>query len=92
MTQESCMACWKLRSRYCNGNSAIQEKQQAPQIEFRAIKFNLPWAPYRNSESLSLHKETVRDINFWKEFLDMMAENRFNVLSLWSQHPYQLYG
>jgi hypothetical protein len=71
-----------------NGSTSIQEKQVAPRVDFRAIKFNLPWAPYRNSEALSLHKETVRDINFWKEFLDMMAENRFNALTLWSQHPY----
>jgi len=71
-----------------NGNTTILEKQVAPRMDFRAIKFNLPWASYRNSEALSLHRETVRDINFWKEFLDMMAENRFNALTLWSQHPF----
>ncbi len=77
-----------LKEQLENGSTSIQEKQVAPRVDFRAIKFNLPWAPYRNSEALSLHKETVRDINFWKEFLDMMAENRFNALTLWSQHPY----
>ncbi len=71
-----------------NKATSIHEKQATPRMDFRAIKFNLPWASYRNSEALSLHKETVRDINFWKEFLDMMAENRFNTLTLWSQHPF----
>jgi hypothetical protein len=32
--------------------------------------------------------ETVRDLNFWRAFLDMMAENRFNTLTLWNLHPY----
>ena len=77
-----------IQEQLVNGNTTINEKQESPRVTFRAIKFNLPWASYRNSEALSLHRETVRDINFWKEFLDMMAENRFNALTLWSQHPF----
>jgi len=77
-----------IEEQIANGHTSILEKQNSPRLDFRAIKFNLPWASYRNSEALSLHRETVRDINFWKEFLDMMAENRFNALTLWSQHPF----
>lgn len=55
---------------------------------FRAIKFNLPWASYRTSYAIEQHQETCKDLKFWEAFLDMMAENRFNVLSLWSLHPY----
>jgi len=30
----------------------------------------------------------VRDLTFWEAFLDMMAANRFNVLTLWNLHPF----
>ena len=32
--------------------------------------------------------ETCRDTVFWESFLDMMAENRFNTLTLWNLHPF----
>ncbi len=66
----------------------VSEKQSNPRFAFRAIKFNLPWMSYRKSEALSLHTETCRDLKFWEAFLDMMAGNRFNVLSLWNLHPF----
>ena len=70
------------------GHSSIVNKQESPALSFRAIKFNLPWHSYRESEALQLHSETCRDTNYWHAFLDMMAENRFNTLTLWSMHPY----
>ncbi len=70
------------------GFSKIEEKTINPKLAFRAIKFNLPWNSYRVDESLQLHTETVRDTNFWKSFLDMMAENHFNALTLWNLHPF----
>ena len=66
----------------------IQERTVKAQFEFRAIKFNLPWAAYRTSLAIEQHQDTCKDLKFWEAFLDMMAENRFNVLSLWSLHPY----
>lgn len=68
----------------------VEEKLSNPRFEFRAIKFNLPWSSYRPEENpaMSLHVQTCRDLNFWQRFLDMMAENRFNVLSLWNLHPF----
>jgi hypothetical protein len=66
----------------------IQDCTVKPQFEFRALKFNLPWAAYRTSLAIEQHDATCRDLEFWAAFLDMMAENRFNVLSLWSLHPY----
>jgi hypothetical protein len=59
-----------------------------PGLQYRIVKFNLPWSPYRNSEAITIHTQTCRDINFWESFLDMMAENRLNVLSLWNNHPF----
>lgn len=66
----------------------ISGRTARAQFEFRAIKFNLPWAAYRTSPALEQHQETCKDLKFWEAFLDMMAENRFNVLTLWSLHPF----
>ena len=68
--------------------NAVEAKTVNPRFHFRAIKFNLPWSSYRLGESLQLHMETVKDTVFWAEFLDMMADNRFNALTLWNLHPY----
>jgi hypothetical protein len=71
------------------GNLAsVPERRVEPRFPFRAIKFNLPWMSYRQHDALQLHEDTVRDLAFWEDFLDMMAANRFNVLSLWSMHPF----
>ena len=68
----------------------IEERHVNPALSFRAVKFNLPWAPYRPGPATDIHIETCRDLTFWESFLDMMVENRLNVLSLWSTHlfPY----
>jgi hypothetical protein len=68
----------------------IGSGQGSARFPFRAIKFNLPWYGYRAGEALALHSDTCRDLSFWEDFLDMMVRNRFNTLSLWSQHPFPL--
>ena len=67
---------------------AVTAKVEEPRLSFRAIKFNLPFMAYRSSISLTQQEYVVRDPKFWESFLDMMAKNRFNVISLWSMHPY----
>jgi hypothetical protein len=66
----------------------IKAEEQAPKLEFRGIKFNLPWETYRPSSALDQHMPTVLDVAYWEAFLDMMVENRFNVVSLWNMNPY----
>ncbi len=63
-------------------------KQVDARFPFRAVKFNLPWSTYRNSPFLSENTPIVRDTVYWAKFLDMMAENRFNTLTLWNLHPF----
>ncbi|HEY6504974.1 MAG TPA: glycoside hydrolase family 20 zincin-like fold domain-containing protein, partial [Chitinophagaceae bacterium] len=63
-------------------------KNEKPFLPFRAIKYDLPWDTYRHSYALELHSPTCRDTSYWRSFLDMMAENRFNSLTLWNLHPY----
>ncbi len=71
-----------------NGTGTIESKKEVPHLDFRAVKFNLPWDPYRSSKLLRGHTETCRDTLFWTDFLDMMAWNRFNKLTLWNLHPF----
>ena len=66
----------------------IIASREKPHLAFRAIKYNLPWDTYRPSSALDLHYETARDLKYWEAFLDMMVQNRFNVISLWNLHPY----
>lgn len=66
----------------------VQAGEQSPKLEFRGIKYNLPWETYRPSSALDQHTETAKDLEYWEAFLDMMVENRFNVVSLWNMHPY----
>ncbi len=66
----------------------IKATQQQPSLEFRGIKFNLPWDTYRPSSALDQHYATARDLKYWEAFLDMMVENRFNTISLWNMHPF----
>jgi hypothetical protein len=68
--------------------STILEKVINPKLPFRGIKFNLPWNSYRKDESLQLHEATIRDLKYWEKFLNMMAENQFNALTLWNLHPF----
>jgi hypothetical protein len=66
----------------------VVDKLVNPALSFRAIKFNLPWSPYRPGPATELHIVTCRDLKFWESFLDMMVENRFNALTLWNMHPF----
>ena len=76
------------QARMQGGLNGIKEKISNPRFPFRAVKFNLPWSPYRPGPAADIHLETCRDLKFWQRFLDMMAENRFNALTLWNLHPF----
>jgi hypothetical protein len=67
----------------------VQERVVTPHFAYRALKFNLPESAYRPGLATNLSKETVKDLSFWKAYLDMMVANKFNVLSLWQLHPWQ---
>jgi hypothetical protein len=66
----------------------IKKRAESPNLIFRGIKYDLPWDTYRHSYSLDQHQQTCADLNYWRAFLDMMVENRFNTLTLWNLHPY----
>ncbi|MDR1638045.1 MAG: hypothetical protein LBR93_12005 [Treponema sp.] len=64
-----------------------------PFVLRRGIKFNLPLdartPSYSDSgDSAQENIVNVWDMDFWKGFLDRMARNKFNVLSLWNLSPF----
>jgi hypothetical protein len=61
---------------------------EQPRLEFRGIKYNVPWETYRASTALDQHLPVAKDLRYWEAFLDMMVANRFNVVSLWNMHPF----
>ncbi len=69
----------------------IRPQTTRARFSFRTIKFNLPFSAYRTSPTLEQHSDVCRDLKFWEAFLDMMAANRFNTLTLWSLHPFQFF-
>lgn len=59
---------------------------------YRAVKINLPWSPYRGMNephsATAVQMSACRNLSFWEDFLDLLARSRFNLLSIWSEHPW----
>ena len=71
----------------------IEDQERAPFVKKRGIKFNIPLDARTPSyddtgDSAQNNIETVWDFEFWKAYLDDLARYRYNVLSLWSTHPF----
>jgi len=72
---------------------AIADRQIAPRIARRGIKFNIPLdarTPSYSDDSTSAQANIAEmwDMAFWTRFLDEMARRRYNLLSLWSLSPF----
>jgi hypothetical protein len=64
-----------------------------PYMPHRGIKFNFPLDARTPSyddtgDAAQSNIGTMWEFDFWKNYLDNMARYRYNVLSLWSLHPY----
>jgi len=71
----------------------IGNSDHSPHIAQRGIKFNIPLdrrtPTYSDSsDSAQANIPEMWSMDFWHEFLDEMARQRFNVLSLWNLHPF----
>lgn len=78
-----------------DGFAKIYNEEDSPYLKNRGIKFNIPLdkkSPtyYYSTEGTSheLAIEHVWDMSFWTTWFDEMARHRYNVLSLWSPHPF----
>jgi hypothetical protein len=68
-------------------------RNASPYIAYRGIKFNIPLDARTPSysdagDSAQANIANVWEMNFWTEFLDEMARNDYNALSLWNLHPF----
>ncbi len=72
------------------GFEAVKNKSVSPCLEKRGIKYNMPFEPFDTGDAYEKNKATFLSRDYWRDFLDMMAQNRYNTLSLWSEHPYHM--
>ncbi|MFC1762587.1 hypothetical protein ACFL6U_10970 [Planctomycetota bacterium] len=73
--------------------SKIESKQRDPFIEKRGIKFNIPLDGRLPSydDTGDAAQKNIKEMwskDFWHAYLDDLARNRYNVLSLWTKHPF----
>jgi hypothetical protein len=71
----------------------LDANTHTPHIAQRGIKFNIPLdlrtPSYTDpSDAAQANIPEVWSMDFWREFLDDMARHRYNVLTLWSLHPF----
>ena len=73
--------------------ASLKDSDHKPHIAKRGIKFNIPLdlrtPSYTDcSDAAQANIPEVWKQDFWIEYLNAMARNRYNVLSLWSLHPF----
>ena len=71
----------------------VQNMARKPYLFRRGLKFNIPLdaraCTYDDTGTAAQKNIGVMwEFDFWKEFLDTLARNRYNVLTLWTNHPY----
>ncbi len=72
---------------------SLTDSDHAPHIAQRGIKFNIPLdlrtPSYSDcSDAAQANIPVMWEKEFWTAQLDAMARHRYNVLSLWSLHPF----
>lgn len=72
---------------------SLKDSDHKPHIARRGIKFNIPLdlrTPSYSccSDAAQANIPEMWERAFWTSFLDAMARHRYNVLSLWSLHPF----
>jgi hypothetical protein len=72
---------------------ALKDSDHKPHIARRGIKFNIPLdlrtPSYTDcSDAAQANIPVMWEREFWTALLDAMARHRYNVLSLWSLHPF----
>ncbi len=76
-----------------NKLDALTDSDNKPYLDRRGIKFNIPLdlrtPSYTDpSDAAQQNIPNVWERSFWETYLDEMAVNRYNVLSIWSLHPF----
>ncbi|HEU5134628.1 MAG TPA: hypothetical protein VFU13_05740 [Steroidobacteraceae bacterium] len=75
------------------GVEGVTDTDRNPHMAMRGTKFNIP-LDLRNpsysdmSDSAQENIATVWDFEFWRAYLDTLARDRYNFVSLWNLHPF----
>jgi hypothetical protein len=75
------------------GVEGVVDIDRNPYMPMRGTKFNIP-LDLRNpsysdmSDSAQENIATVWDFEFWRAYLDALARDRYNFVSLWNLHPF----
>ena len=75
------------------GIEGVVDTDRNPYMSMRGTKFNIPLdlrtPSYSDmSDSAQANIETVWDFDFWRGYLDKLARDRYNFVSLWNLHPF----
>ena len=73
--------------------SKLDEIEMKPFVKRRGLRYNIPLDARTPSyddtgDAAQSNIATVWEWDYWKEYLDQMAINRYNLLTIWSMHPY----
>lgn len=76
-----------------SGLSSIQDDEQNPYFSKRGVKFNIPLdlrtPSYSDmSDAAQNNIKEMWNLDFWTEYIDLMARFRYNHISLWNMHPF----
>ncbi|HEV7606814.1 MAG TPA: hypothetical protein VGO61_05725 [Steroidobacteraceae bacterium] len=75
------------------GVQGVVDTARNPYMSMRGTKFNIPLdlrtPSYTDmSDSAQANIATVWDFDFWRAYLDALARDRYNYVSLWNLHPF----
>jgi len=75
------------------GVEGVTPLVRSPHQALRGTKFNLPLdartPSYSDmSDSAQAALPTVWEFEFWREYFDQLARHRYNLVSLWNEHPF----
>jgi len=71
----------------------LKDQHKSPYIKKRGVKFNIPLdarTPSYDDSGDAAQKNIAEmwEWSFWEKFLDKMAIDRYNTLTLWNPHPF----
>ncbi len=73
-----------------HGIDGVSDKREEPFLKMRGVKYNLPYEPYADGDLFRKNKEVLMTTDFWRDYIDFLARNRYNCLSLWSENPFEM--
>jgi len=76
-----------------NNLTDLKAIDNSPYIKNRGIKLNIPLDARTPSysdcgDSAQENIKVMWDLDYWKRYLNKLAENKYNTISLWNLHPF----